>query len=71
MLGYGAVKYADLKNNRNSNYIFSYKRMLDPNGNTAVYLLYAGARIASILSARVAVIAQHAGLNKVAWTRGP
>ena len=49
VLGYGAVKYADLKSNRLSNYIFSYERMLDPRGNTAVYLLYAGARIASIL----------------------
>ncbi|KAL3902378.1 MAG: hypothetical protein SGPRY_012090, partial [Prymnesium sp.] len=49
VLGYGAVKYADLKGNRNSNYIFSYERMLDPKGNTAVYLLYAGARISSIL----------------------
>ena len=48
-LGYSAVKYADLKNNRTSNYIFSYDRMLDDKGNTAVYLLYAGARIASIL----------------------
>jgi len=47
-VGIGAVKYADLKNNRNSNYVFSYERLLDPNGNTAVYLLYAGARIASI-----------------------
>ena len=33
MLGYGAVKYADLKSNRNSNYIFDYDRMLDPRGN--------------------------------------
>ena len=49
VLGYGAAKYADLKSNRISNYIFSYERMLDPRGNTAVYLLYAGARIASIL----------------------
>ena len=49
VLGYGAVKYADLKSNRISNYIFSYERMLDPEGNTAVYLLYAGARISSIL----------------------
>jgi len=49
VLGYGAVKYADLKGNRNSNYNFSYERMLDPKGNTAVYLLYAGARISSIL----------------------
>jgi len=49
ILGYGACKYADLKSNRISNYIFSYEKMLSPNGNTAVYLLYAGARIAGIL----------------------
>jgi len=49
ILGYGAVKYADLKSNRISNYAFSYERMLDPNGNTAVYLLYAGARMSKIL----------------------
>ena len=49
VLGYGAVKYADLKGNRTSNYVFSYDRMLDEKGNTAVYLLYAGARVASIL----------------------
>ena len=49
VLGYGAVKYADLKGNRTTNYIFSYERMLDPKGNTAIYLMYAGARIASIL----------------------
>ena len=49
VLGYGAVKYADLKGNRNSNYIFDYDRMLDPKGDTAVYMLYTGARLASIL----------------------
>mmetsp|Transcript_8331 Transcript_8331/g.13990 ORF Transcript_8331/g.13990 Transcript_8331/m.13990 type:complete len:641 (-) Transcript_8331:266-2188(-) len=49
VLGYGAVKYADLKGNRVSDYRFSYDRMLDPKGNTAVYLLYAGARISSVL----------------------
>jgi len=49
VLGYGAVKYADLKGNRNSNYIFDYDRMLDPRGNTAIYMLYTGARLASIL----------------------
>lgn len=42
-------RYADLKGNRNGNYIFDYDRMLDPRGNTAVYMLYAGARLASIL----------------------
>ena len=49
VIGYSAVKYADLKANRISNYIFNYDRMLDEKGNTAVYLLYAGARIASIV----------------------
>jgi len=47
-LGYGAVKYADLGSNRTSNYTFSFDRMLDLKGNTAVYLLYAHARICSI-----------------------
>ncbi|CAM6109547.1 unnamed protein product [Calypogeia fissa] len=48
-LGYGAVKYADLKNNRLTNYTFNFDQMLDVRGNTAVYLLYAHARICSIL----------------------
>ena len=48
-MGYGAVKYADLKNNRLSNYKFSYDEMLSLKGNTAVYLLYAYARICGIL----------------------
>ncbi|CAD7956665.1 unnamed protein product [Amoebophrya sp. A120] len=48
IIGYAAVKYFDLKQNRTSNYIFSFDRMLDPRGDTAVYLLYAYARICSI-----------------------
>eukprot|EP00199_Chlamydomonas_sp_CCMP681_P000318 CAMPEP_0119106360 /NCGR_PEP_ID=MMETSP1180-20130426/4070_1 /TAXON_ID=3052 ORGANISM="Chlamydomonas cf sp, Strain CCMP681" /NCGR_SAMPLE_ID=MMETSP1180 /ASSEMBLY_ACC=CAM_ASM_000741 /LENGTH=596 /DNA_ID=CAMNT_0007091677 /DNA_START=206 /DNA_END=1996 /DNA_ORIENTATION=- len=48
-MGYGAVKYADLKNHRQTNYKFSYDAMLDLKGNTAVYLLYAHARIAGIV----------------------
>ncbi|KAM7515489.1 hypothetical protein LguiA_005072 [Lonicera macranthoides] len=48
-IGYGAVKYADLKNNRSTNYTFSYDQMLNDKGNTAVYLLYAHARICSII----------------------
>lgn len=47
-VAYGAVKYNDLKNNRASDYIFSFDRMLDLRGDTAVYLLYAYTRIASI-----------------------
>lgn len=49
IIGYGAVKYFDLKQNPNTNYIFSYDRMLDTKGDTAVYLLFAYARLASIL----------------------
>ncbi|CAN0901453.1 Arginine--tRNA ligase, chloroplastic/mitochondrial [Linum grandiflorum] len=48
-IGYGAVKYADLKNNRTTNYTFSFDQMLNDKGNTAVYLLYAHARICSII----------------------
>ncbi|KAK4763019.1 hypothetical protein SAY86_008787 [Trapa natans] len=48
-IGYGAVKYADLKNNRLTNYTFNFDQMLSDKGNTAVYLLYAHARICSII----------------------
>jgi arginyl-tRNA synthetase len=48
-IGYGAVKYFDLKQHPATNYIFSYDRMLDTKGDTAVYLLFAYARLASIL----------------------
>lgn len=49
-MGYGAVKYADLKGHRTTNYRFSFDEMLSLQGNTAVYLLYAHARIASIIA---------------------
>ncbi|GKA39561.1 anticodon-binding aminoacyl-tRNA synthetase, class 1a [Tanacetum coccineum] len=48
-LGYGAVKYADLKNNRLTNYTFSFDQMLNEKGNTAVYLHYTHVRICSIM----------------------
>ena len=35
-VGIGAVKYADLSQNRVSDYTFSYDRMLDLKGNTAL-----------------------------------
>jgi len=47
-IGISAVKYADLSLNRNSNYKFSYAKMLALTGNTAPYMLYAYARIAGI-----------------------
>jgi len=48
-VGYGAVKYFDLRRNPTSNYKFSYDAMLDTKGNTAVYLLYARVRFESIM----------------------
>jgi arginyl-tRNA synthetase len=48
VIGLGAIKYADLLPNRQSDYVFSWDKMLALHGNTAVYLLYAYARIRSI-----------------------
>jgi arginyl-tRNA synthetase len=48
VVGIGAIKYADLLPNRQSDYTFSWDKMLALNGNTAPYLLYAYARIRSI-----------------------
>ncbi|MEL4896876.1 arginine--tRNA ligase [Crocosphaera sp. Alani8] len=48
VVGISAVKYADLSQNRVSDYIFSYDKMLALQGNTAPYMLYAYARIQSI-----------------------
>ena len=48
IVGIGAVKYADLSMNRESNYRFSYSKMLSLTGNTAPYMLYAYARIQGI-----------------------
>ena len=48
VVGISAVKYADLSQNRTSDYIFSYDKMLDLKGNTAPYMLYAYARIQGI-----------------------
>jgi arginyl-tRNA synthetase len=48
-VGIGAVKYADLANDRIKDYVFDWDRMLAFEGNTAPYLMYAHARIRSIL----------------------
>lgn len=47
-IGIGAVKYADLSQNRHSNYVFSFEKMLSLQGNTAPYLIYAYVRIQGI-----------------------
>lgn len=48
VVGIGAVKYADLSQNRTSDYVFSWDKMLAMEGNTATYMQYAYARIRSI-----------------------
>lgn len=48
VVGIGAVKYSDLLPNRQSDYVFSWDKMLAMNGNTAPYLQYACTRIRSI-----------------------
>lgn len=47
-IGIGAIVYADLSQNRESDYVFSYDKMLAMNGNTATYMQYAFARVRSI-----------------------
>ncbi len=48
IIGIGAVKYADLSINRESNYIFNWDKMLSFEGNTSLYMQYAYARVQSI-----------------------
>ena len=47
-VGIAAVKYADLRSDRTSDYVFNWDKMLALQGNTAPYMIYAYARIRSI-----------------------
>ncbi len=49
-VGIGALKYADLSQNRELDYIFRWEKLLALDGNTAPYLLNAYVRICSILA---------------------
>jgi arginyl-tRNA synthetase len=48
VIGLGAVRYADLSQDRTLDYVFSWDKLLALQGNTAPYLQYAVARIRSI-----------------------
>lgn len=48
VVGIAALKYADLSQNRDSDYKFSYDKMLALNGNTATYMQYSYARVHGI-----------------------
>lgn len=50
VVGIAALKYADLAQNRTSDYVFSYDKMVALNGNTATYMQYAHARVRSIFA---------------------
>ena len=48
-VGVGAVKYADLRQNRLSDYQFDWAKMIDLKGNSGPYIQYAAARAGSLL----------------------
>ncbi|MCH8924434.1 MAG: arginine--tRNA ligase, partial [Planctomycetes bacterium] len=50
VVGIAALKYADLSQNRSSDYTFSYDKMLALSGNTATYMQYAYARVRNIFA---------------------
>ncbi|MBD1551842.1 arginine--tRNA ligase [Pseudomonas typographi] len=48
VVGIDAIKYADLSKHRTSDYSFNFEQMLNFEGNTAPYLLYAYTRVAGV-----------------------
>ena len=50
VVGIAALKYADLSQNRESDYVFSYDKMLALTGNTATYMQYSYARVFGIFA---------------------
>jgi arginyl-tRNA synthetase len=58
-IGLGAVKYADLLPNRQSDYVFSWDRMLSFQGNTAPYLQNAHVRICGIFRKAEPVVTEN------------
>lgn len=66
-VGIGAVKYADLCQNRGTDYIFSWDKMLAMQGNTGAYMQYAYARIRSIIR-KSGVTAEQIQQSEVAIT---
>ncbi|MBW3542537.1 MAG: arginine--tRNA ligase, partial [Planctomycetes bacterium] len=49
VVGIGGIKYADLRHNRESDYVFSWDKMLAKTGDTATYIQYSFARACGIL----------------------
>jgi arginyl-tRNA synthetase len=59
VIGIGALKYADLCQNRNLDYVFNWDKLLAFDGNTAPYLQNAYVRIRSIFR-KAETVGQHA-----------
>lgn len=70
VIGIAAVKYADLKNNRTSNYKFSFDKMVKLEGDTAPYIMYAFARVQGIYRTASAAtgLEENADLGDVSFT---
>ncbi|VDM57277.1 unnamed protein product [Angiostrongylus costaricensis] len=64
-VAYGCIKYSDLSHTRTQDYVFSFDRMLDDKGNTAVYLLYAYARIRDFVLRTPAIPITHSAELKL------
>lgn len=61
-VGIGAIKYADLRHNRESDYVYDEDKMLATNGDTATYMQYAYARVSGIF--------RKGGIDREALRRG-
>jgi len=61
VVGLGALKYADLLPNRQSDYVFDWDKMLALTGHTAPYLQYAYTRIRSIFRKQAEDASDEAG----------
>jgi arginyl-tRNA synthetase len=68
-VGIGAVKYADLVNDLERNYVYAVDRMVAMEGNTGPYLQYAHARLATLLAKAGTVDATVGKLNHPAEQR--
>lgn len=63
VIGMAAVKYADLKSNRTSNYKFSFDKMVKLEGDTAPYIMYAFARVQGIYRTAAAAFGQSSSVE--------
>ena len=67
IVGIGGIIYADLRHNRDSDYVFNWDKMLAKTGDTATYIQYAYARVRGIFAqGNIDVVALRTGNNPIA-----